>query len=73
MTAWNGMSLTWDSQNAQKTSTPRPAAVAAISRTIRLLPIPAGPTRATTAPLPSIDRSKIPSIAAISQLPSNHP
>ena len=42
--AWNGMSLAWDSQKAQYTSTPRPAAAAAASLATRLLPMPGGPT-----------------------------
>ena len=44
VTAWNGISRAWDSQKAQNTSTPRPAATAAASRAIRLLPMPGGPT-----------------------------
>ena len=72
-TAWNGMSLAWDSQKAQNTSTPRPAAIAAISRTIRLLPIPGGPTRATTAPSPSIARSKIALDGGHFPVPTNQP
>ena len=41
-----------DSQKAVNTSTPRAAAIAATSRTSRLLPMPGEPTTATTAPWP---------------------
>ena len=44
------MSLVWDSQKVENTSTPRPAAIAAVSRTSRLLPMPGGPDTPTTHP-----------------------
>ena len=50
------MSLAWDSQKAQNTSTARPDAAAAASRAIRDLPMPGGPTTFTTPPFPSIVR-----------------
>ena len=49
------MSLAWDSQYVVKTSTPRSAAIADVSSTKRLLPIPGGPISRTTRPLPSLD------------------
>ena len=55
-TTWNGISLAWDSQNVENTRTPRSAAMAAVSATMRLLPIPGGPTTPTTHPEPVIDR-----------------
>ena len=42
VTTWKGMSLAWDSQKVQNTSAPRPAANAAASRAVRLLPMPGG-------------------------------
>ena len=61
------MSLAWDSQKAQNTSTPRLAASSTTSRAIRLLPMPGGPTTFTTPPRPPIARSTIASRTAISQ------
>ena len=61
------MSRACDSQKAQNTSTPRPAASAAASRATRLLPMPGGPTTVTTPPRPPIVRSTMASRAAISQ------
>ncbi len=57
VTAWNGTSRACDSQKAQNTSTPRPAASAAASRATRDLPMPGGPTTFTTPPRPPIARS----------------
>ena len=62
-----GMSRACDSQKAQNTSTPRPAASAAASRATRDLPMPGGPTTFTTPPRPPIARSTMASRAAISQ------
>jgi hypothetical protein len=66
-TAWNGISLACDSQNVENTSIALPDAIAAISATRRLLPIPAGPTTPTTLPLPLIERSRIAPRALCSQ------
>ena len=63
---WNGTWLACESQNAVNTSTPRAAAIAATSRTRRLLPMPGGPTTPTTPPWPSAARSNRPSTANIS-------
>ena len=62
-----GTWLVCDSQNAVATL-PHcgPLAIAATSRTRRLLPMPGGPTTPTTAPWPSIARSNKPSTADIS-------
>ena len=65
--AWKGTSCACDSQKAQNTSTPRPAASEAASRANRLLPMPGDPTTFITAPRPAIARSMMASRAAISQ------
>ena len=56
-----------DSQKVVNTSTTSGRAIAATSRTRRLLPMPGDPTTPTTAPCPSMARSSKPSTAAISQ------
>ena len=56
--ARNGTSLVCESQYDTKTWTPQRAASAVVSLTIRLLPMPAGPTTPTTLPLPLIADSE---------------
>jgi len=67
VTAWNGTSRAWDSQNDQITCAPRAVASVAASRATRDLPIPGGPTTLTTAPWPPVARLTMLSRVAISR------